>query len=224
MKKEVRNLDSVNSEIRIKDSRVIVGRGIVFNRESADLGGFREVILPQALNGVLERSDVMATLNHNIEKGILARSDKGKGSLKLEIEKTGLKYSFEAPKFSLGDELIENIRRGDIKGSSFSFTVAKNGERWEKRSDGKAVRTISQFENLYDISPCYKPSYENTEIALRSLEEFQKTTPKPSVTDNMTPQQEKIYRDFQLLKNKDRLKVAQEEIQKYGYAKKLPKT
>lgn len=67
------------------ESRAVSGYAIIFNSESKDLGGFNEVIEPTALEGVLERSDVLCLLNHNEDKGVLARCNQGKGSLTLEI-------------------------------------------------------------------------------------------------------------------------------------------
>ena len=66
---------------------------------------------------------MLCLLNHNEDKGVLARSNKGVGSLTLSIDDRGLKYSFEAPNTALGDELLEGLRRGDISTSSFAFTV-----------------------------------------------------------------------------------------------------
>lgn len=45
----------------------------------------------------------------------------GTGSLTLSIDSKGLRYRFEAPKTGLGDELMENIRRGEIAESSFAL-------------------------------------------------------------------------------------------------------
>ena len=171
-KEEVRVIQDNRPELRSMDSRRIEGLGIVFNSESRDLGGFFEVVLPQAVKGVIEKSDICAWLNHNQDRGILARSNKGKGTLDLSVDSQGLRYAFEAPRTGLGDELIENLKRGDISGSSFSFTVAKNGDSWT-RENGKVIRTISQFEKLFDVSPCYSPAYANTSVALRGLSAFE---------------------------------------------------
>ena len=95
-------IDGINQN---PESRSVSGYAIIFNSESKDLGGFNEVIEPTALEGVLERSDVLCLLNHNEDKGVLARCNQGKGSLTLEIDEKGLRYSFEAPNTSLGDEL-----------------------------------------------------------------------------------------------------------------------
>ena len=112
----------------------------MFQSESNDLGGFKEVIDSRALDGIIEKSDVLCLLNHNEDKGVLARSNKGTGSLTLEVDEKGLKYSFEAPNTALGDEVLEGIRRGDISASSFAFTV--ESDSWEKREDGSYLRTI----------------------------------------------------------------------------------
>ena len=177
LRTESRILIEDDFEIRaLPDSRNVEGRAIVFNKESALLHEnevlFYERILPEAIKGVIDKSDVLCLLNHNMERGVLARSSRGKGSLKLTPEERGVNYSFTAPKTALGDELLEGLKRGDIKGSSFSFKIPKGGDRWEQRSDGSVLRTIKQFHVLEDVSPCYKPAYQDTEVALRSLDEF----------------------------------------------------
>lgn len=152
-----------------EDNRAVSGYALIFNSESRDLGGFTETIEPSALEGVLERSDVLCLLNHNEDKGVLARWNQGKGSLSLVIDNVGLKYSFEAPKTALGDELLEGIRRGDISTSSFAFTVDKDS--WTKRSDGSYLRTINSIALLKDVSPVYRAAYEATSVNTRGLEE-----------------------------------------------------
>lgn len=107
--KEVRmNQDSITN---LPESRKVEGYAVVFQSESNDLGGFKEVIDSRALDGIIEKSDVLCLLNHNEDKGVLARSNKGTGSLTLEVDEKGLKYSFEAPNTALGDEVLEGIRR-----------------------------------------------------------------------------------------------------------------
>ena len=158
--KEIRMIaDNISAK---PDTRMVEGYAVVFNSESRDLGGFVEVIDAKALDGVLERSDVLCLLNHNEDKGVLARSNKGKGSLTLEVDDVGLRYSFEAPNTSLGDELLEGLRRGDISTSSFAFKVAD--DKWTKRSDGTYLRTINGIQELFDVSPVYKAAYDATSV------------------------------------------------------------
>ena len=148
-------------------SRKIEGYAIVFNSLSHDLGGFKEIIKPEAIEGVLERSCILALLNHDESRGILARYKNGEGSLELTVDEKGLKYRFEAPHTQLGDELVEGIKRGDITTSSFAFTIAE--EEWSKSENGEHIRTIKKFAELFDISPVYREAYGDTTVALRNL-------------------------------------------------------
>src|SRR5512142_1222626 len=130
MEKERRTFNLTDSEIRAsRRSRDIEGTGIVFNRLSQDLGGFKEIIKPEAIESVLERSDVLALLNHNEERGVLARSTNMEGTLSLTVDKMGVHYAFEAPDTPLGDEVLSGVRRKDIRASSFAFTVAADGDK-----------------------------------------------------------------------------------------------
>ena len=162
---------SFNIELRDEpESRHIEGYGSVFNERSLDLGGFVEMIAPGAFDGVIERSDVKCYLDHNPGKGILARSRNGNGSLSLVVDEKGLKYSFDAPKTNLGDEVVEGLKRGDYSQSSFAFTV--DDEIWTKEEDGSYLRTITKIGGLYDVSIVANPAYEGTSVALRSLDAF----------------------------------------------------
>ena len=152
------------------ESRTVEGYALVFNKESRDLGGFKETIDASSLDGVIAKSDILCLLNHNEERGVLARSKFGNGSLELTIDDTGLRYKFDAPNTQLGDELLEGIRRGDISTSSFAFKVAE--DKWEKRSDGSYLRRITKFSELYDVSPVYKEAYPDTSVALRKMKEI----------------------------------------------------
>lgn len=179
--KELRNCNEV---VRM-DSRTVEGYALVFGKQSKDLGGFTEVIEPTALDGILEKSDILCLLNHNEDRGILARSRFGTGSLELTIDNVGLKYRFEAPNTALGDELLEGLKRGDISTSSFAFTIAK--DTWTKNENGSYLRTINQFKELFDVSPVYKEAYPDTSVALRKMKDIE---------------QEDLNEYFQNLKNK----------------------
>lgn len=144
--------------------RLVEGYALLFNTESKDLGGFTEIIEPGALDRVIESSDVYCLLNHDHYRGLLARSTNGVGSLHLEVDDKGLKYSFEAPKTALGDELLEGLRRGDIRESSFAFDTEE--EAWEDKG-GAARCIIKKIRQLYDVSPVYNPAYAGTEVSAR---------------------------------------------------------
>lgn len=179
---EVRNThnETVNSST---DKRTVEGYAVVFNSESVDLGGFTEIIEEGALDGVIEKSDVLCLLDHKTDRGVLARSTNGEGSLKLEIDKHGLKYSFEAPHTALGDEILEGIKRGDIRKCSFGFIVDK--DEWIKRNDGTVLRKIKKIKQLVDVSLVFNPAYEQTEVKCdtRGLKALQEEENKTVITD-----------------------------------------
>ena len=167
MKKETRNFNvSLDS-----DSRILSGYAAVFNSESKDLGGFTEMISPTAFEGVIERSDVFAVLDHDRNK-VLARSKMGKGSLELNIDSKGLQFRFESPNTTLGNDVLSMVKRGDLTDASFCFTV--EDESWQKREDGSYLRTINKIGDLFDVAICYNGAYPEsyTEVALRSLDKF----------------------------------------------------
>lgn len=169
---------SFNVEFRNDpENRHIEGYGSVFNKRSLDLGGFTEIIAPGAFDGVIEESDVKCYLDHNPNRGILARSRNGEGSLTLSVDDEGLKYSFDAPHTALGDEVIEGLVRGDYSQSSFAFTV--QDERWTKEEDGRYLRTITKVNRLYDVSIVADPAYPDTSVAMRSLEAFKEQEMPP---------------------------------------------
>lgn len=170
-KKEIRNTAfQVQVTGEDEEKRTVEGYALLFGVSSDGLS-FEEVIERGALDGVVNKSDVFALMNHNHSRGILARSSKGKGSLSLSIDEKGLKYRFEAPKTALGDELLENIRRGEICESSFCFDVEK--DTWEKKSNGKWKRTVSKIGNLYDVSPVYNAAYSATSVYMRGKEQVE---------------------------------------------------
>ena len=182
LKNEVRILTTETAELRAEDDgKKIGGYAIVFNKQSRRMdghmedgkerGGFFELIKPEAMNGVVKRSLVLALLDHNTNK-VLARSRFGQGSLKLEVDPKGVRYVFESPDTVSGQEALEAIRRKDITTSSFSFTVMPGGQEWKEQEDGSYLRTITQFNMLFDVSPVYgHEAYSDTTAAKRSLDE-----------------------------------------------------
>ena len=168
--KEIRLGDNATST---SESRHIEGYAIVFNSLSNDLGGFREIIEQGAITDeLIKNSDILCLMNHDIKKGVLARSYQGRGSLKLEIDEHGLHYSFEAPKTALGDEVLEGIRRGDISKCSFAFVCGE--DNWTKDENGEYIRHVKKIKKLYDVSLVYHPAYEETEAIAdtRGLDEL----------------------------------------------------
>ena len=107
-------LEKRSFELRVQnsDSRLITGKAICFDSMSEDLG-FREIISKGAITQeLIDSSDIYFTFNHSMDK-VLARWNKGEGSLKIELKDDGVYFSTEAPNTDLGNEVLEYIRRGD---------------------------------------------------------------------------------------------------------------
>lgn len=163
-KMERRTLENACNYRQLDDNNVIIeGYAALFNVESRDLGGFTEVILKGAFNNC-DMSDVVATFNHD-NNIVLARRFQDQGSLTLNVDEKGLKYSFVAPSHTWGEYLTEAIKRGDIRHSSFAFTIKE--QKFEKKE--KIMRYITKFQKIYDISPVTDPAYYETNVDIRSL-------------------------------------------------------
>ena len=155
--------------------RKISGYAIVFNVKSGVMYDsenrrmFQEVIEPGAVtHDLLKRSDVKAVLHHDPQK-LLARSNKGTGTLTLTVDSRGLFYSFEAPRTTDGNDALEMIKRGDISGSSFAFRLNERDCSWTKQGE-VWIRKIKSFRQLYDVSIVSDPAYSQTSVTVRSME------------------------------------------------------
>lgn len=183
------------------EGRTIDGYAIVFNQRSevmldwTDEGirRFVEVVDPSAVDeALLLSSDIRALIEHNRER-LLARYNKGVGTLSLTIDEHGLRYSFEAPNTADGDYAVEMVGRGDISGSSFAFRAKDSDTEWAKEGS-LWVRTIKRFSLLRDVTITTDPAYTQTEVSVRSLEEMD----KPEEEEKDLPYKVKL----QLLRNR----------------------
>lgn len=155
------------------NGRTVSGYAIRFNEDSAFMG-FTERISPSALPAsMLENADIFAYFNHDWGK-VLARTP---NSLKLDLRNDGLYYEFEAPNTQDGNDLLEHIKRGEMYGTSFAFSLPEDGsgEVWTKQEDGTYLREIVMFDTLYEISPVYTPAYPTTSVSARCLEYVRNT-------------------------------------------------
>lgn len=171
MSKEIRNYGGLRALNGQSNGRTIQGYAIVFNSQSEDMG-FREIIHPEAVTDeLLKNSDIIAKFNHS-DNRVLARSKYGEGTLKLTIDNVGLRYEFEAPNTSTGNELLELVSRGDIDASSFAFEVDSEKETWERDENNNVVRHIYGFKRLFDVSPVTVPAYSETTCSARAKDKL----------------------------------------------------
>jgi HK97 family phage prohead protease len=163
-KEETMEKRSINFELRAKpESRTIFGTATVFN-SSYDMGWYDEEMSSDSLNEA-DMKDVVALFNHDMNM-VLARTSSG--TLKLNVTGNAMEYEFEAPNTSLGNDLLEMVKRGDVYQSSFAFTVEK--ESWQEREGSKPKRIIRSIKKVYDVSPVTYPANPDTMVAKRSYD------------------------------------------------------
>ena len=169
---EIRSIQEMS---QVSDN-IISGYAIVFNRESEILYDktnnryFIEVIDPSAVDvELIQRSDIKMLIDHTKSR-MLARSRYGVGSLQLEIDEYGLKFTFEVPNTVDGQFIREMIKRNDYNGCSFAFTDDVVDVEYDK-DRGMAKRYVRKIKQLYDCSIVADPAYSDTEVSVRSLEE-----------------------------------------------------
>lgn len=155
------------------DSRIIEGVAVSFNTWSRDLGGFTEIIRSGAITQeLIDNSDVVMCVNHD-ENKMVARSRNGKGTLLLELREDGLHFMFEAPSTQLGDELLYNVRNGNLFECSFAFSIDgkdAGSEKWYRTDNNELKREIIKINGLYDCSIVTHAAYPATSCSARAAE------------------------------------------------------
>jgi HK97 family phage prohead protease len=170
---ERRIMSPEDIEMRIEgegDETRLIGYAAKFNKLSVDMGFWEpcyEKIAPGAFTDAIKDGDTRALKNHDPNL-ILGRSTSG--TLQLTENKIGLKFNIDIPNTTTGKDTLEEVRRGDITGCSFAFTVAS--ETWENQEDGSILRTINKVDKLFDVGPVTYPAYPDTTVAARSLSAY----------------------------------------------------
>lgn len=120
--------------------------------------------------------------NHDADY-LLARQSAG--TLQLEVDAKGLKYRFDSPATGIGNDILVMMERGDLKESSFAFTVKEQEWKEEKNDDGdwEYTRIIKKVERLYDVSPVTYPAYADTTVAKRSLDTWKASHPTEDILE-----------------------------------------
>lgn len=173
-----KEIEKRGGELQIEVSdRLVSGYAVVFDTWSNDLGFYEKILRGAITEDTIKRSDVICKLNHDDQK-VLARSKYGEGSLILEVDEKGLRYTFVSPRTQYGDELLELLRRKDIQGSSFAFTIEEDefSYQWpfDKDTDPVLCREVIKVDKLFDVSPVFTPAYEATSVQnKRKLEEVE---------------------------------------------------
>lgn len=157
--------------------RTIEGYAIVFEEQSVLMndywtGPFREIIHKGAITQeMLDTSDIKMTIWHNRER-LIARSNKGTGTLKLTVDEKGVKYSFEAPHTPDGETALELVKRGDLAGSSFTYwSDEKSSVSYTKEAEDVLLRHVNRIDCIYEMTIASDPAYQQTSVSAREIEE-----------------------------------------------------
>lgn len=182
------------------ESRTIEGYALKFGVRSRLLcdwwNNYYEVLEPGCVTReMLDKQDIKLTMFHDRQL-VLARSNKGNGTLSYEVDKVGIKFWAEMPHTVDGDKALELVSRGDIAGCSFIYSTdeddsenAVSYERLdEKGDDGEDIllRHVKRIDNVYDFTITTDPAYEQTDVSKREVEaagiKFEQQ-PKPKQID-----------------------------------------
>lgn len=150
-----------------KNIGVVTGRPIVYESKT-DLGYFDEIIAKGALDDA-NLKDVRFLVNHDTSKIPLARSRNNNKNSTMQLmpdeNGLGIRVNLDVENNSDARNLYSAIKRGDITGMSFMFTV--NGEDWSDIDSDHPTRTITSISNVFEVSAVTFPAYEDTSIGVR---------------------------------------------------------
>lgn len=167
MNKEVRSLEF---EIRAEDTGNqeragrITGTPIVFSQVT-DLGWIREVIEPGALDET-DLKDVRFLVGHDTTSIPLARSrnNNANSTMQLSVTERGMeiRVDLDIEGNPRAKELYSAVKRGDISGMSFMFTV--NKDAWDDLETDQPLRHITSIGKVFEVSAVTFPAYDGTDI------------------------------------------------------------
>lgn len=142
-----------------RKGRTLFGYAARFG-QPALIEGFTEIILPGAFKRSLAgpaAASIRAVYEHD-DAALLGRV--GAGTLRLTEDDVGLAFELDLPDTSLGRDLSELVKRGDVAGCSFGFVPVKEDWQGELRS--------LQDVDLHEITITATPAYASTTVSVRS--------------------------------------------------------
>lgn len=155
------------SRAEVTDEGVLRGYAAVYGVPTSRQQQFRgtETIARGSFDQVLaamssSTDDTLMTVDHNPSL-LLGRTSSG--TLRLFSDDHGLGFELDVPNTSLGNDMREMVRRGDVKGAS--FLAAMDPSKIERTADGVIHRN---FTRLVDVCLTAMPAYPETEVAART--------------------------------------------------------
>jgi phage head maturation protease len=186
-----RRFRSVRPELRAADAGtgkppMIASTVAVFDSVSPAYWGLTEDIDPGFFDGVVVPGlDCPSLLNHDANYP-LGRTTANPPTLRLAVDKLGTRNAGVPGLYTETDlnpdsavhrdMVMEPMRRGDIQGASFAFSLPERGEPGypgdmvTEKPDGSLHRRLLHCSALYDVSPAVtQPYYPQAPTALRAL-------------------------------------------------------
>lgn len=162
-KLEVRCLKPQRIEHRESDGPgTLTGYAITWSEIAEPYPGLLESFQPRAFADFLSRDpDVYACYAHDT-RHLLGRTSSG--TFRLEEDDVGLAFELDLPNTTLGRDVAELVRRGDLRGMSIAFCV----ERETLEDEGDKIRRVVHAASLYEISIVHDPAYRETSVGFRS--------------------------------------------------------
>ena len=157
-KLETRIVEVEKFEIREgADGMHLEGYAALFNSRSENLGGFTETIQPGAFRASLKaRNDIKLLWNH--DTGAVLGSTRA-GTLTLTEDARGLRVMATLPNTSYGRDAAELVRRGDVTGFSFGFSMpTRGGDEWSADGTERLLKSV----RLFEVSLVAFPAYSGT--------------------------------------------------------------
>jgi len=171
MNKEIRSLEfEIRAEETGKEELAgrLTGTPIVFNQVT-DLGWIREMIEPGALDNT-DLRDVRFLVGHDTTGIPLARSrnNNENSTMQLSVNERGMdiRVDLDIENNPRAKELYSAVKRGDITGMSFMFTVDKDS--WEDLESEQPLRRINSISRVFEVSAVTFPAYEGTSLEAAS--------------------------------------------------------
>lgn len=166
---ETRQVRSRPGEFAVRsdgDELKICGYFAVFGSDYEIAPDMSESIAPGAFTRTLnENPDVRALVNHDTTL-VLGRTTAS--TLALREDDHGLYGEVSVnPKDVDAMNLYERVKRGDVDQCSFGFEIVS--EDTDVRADHSMHWTIRDV-NLYEVSVCTFPAYQETSVSARSAE------------------------------------------------------
>lgn len=169
MNRDQRQIRIVQSELKTRadggeEGMYIEGYFAVFGQETELWPGAFEEVAPQAFDETLG-NDIRALTNHDSTL-VLGRNKAG--TLELKTDTYGLWGRIKInPNDSDAVNVYERVKRGDVDQCSFGFNILAEETDW--RDDGTVKWTITKVD-LWEVSVCTFPAYEQTGVQARKAE------------------------------------------------------